>query len=83
MPLSFSLFVLALSVCVRALSVLIPYSDKRRDKIPILFNTLLEFIDADMNLVKPVYTYKRDPFAFCVLGYCFKFFIVSFSINLR
>ena len=66
MPLSFSLFVLALCVC--ELSVLIPYSDKRRDKILIFSNTLLEFVDADMNLVKPVYTYKRDPFAFCVLG---------------
>ena len=39
-------------VCVCVLSVLILYSEKRREKMPILFNNLLEFVDADYEIRK-------------------------------
>ena len=55
-PLSFSFFVVAfcvcVCVCVCVLSVLILYSEKRREKMPILFNNLLEFVDADYEIRK-------------------------------
>lgn len=68
-------FVVALCV----LSVLIPYSEKRSNKMPVLFNTILEFVDADYELRKNSYArIKGTLLHFVYLDTVLKFYWLIF-----
>lgn len=74
-PLSFSFF----CCCFVVLSVLIPYSEKRSNKMPVLFNTILEFVDADYELRKNSYAcIKGTLLHFVYLDTVLKFYWLIF-----